>query len=246
MSTHKPSKRPARDALESTKKSTGSRIWKLLGSPKLTLFVGVLTFGSILYYKNNLRIQKQKDAKHQIKSKKKVPLLALKQSLGQTRPGGPHLTMRYFRRGELLIRKKGKHYEWALIDKRGDELLIFQPNGKQASLLPWLKETGGRFALYRTSLHKKLDNKQVQQALQAQGFPFGTTKVLASKTTLQALQTLLNTYKLALPTPAKNKDEQHWLAHIVEESHYNDLDPELHSRPTKKKELRFKGARHER
>ncbi len=131
------------------KRSTAGRLWRMLGSPKATLFIGIIVLASIIYFQQKTKrfLKKKKPVQHLL-AKEGRPLLDSKFLLGRMRKDGPVFSRQFFRTGDFIIRRKDQKLQFALVQKGSDGLFVLTVEAKRP-LAPWLKEAGGYFALFR-------------------------------------------------------------------------------------------------
>lgn len=204
--------------------TTFSKIWRFLGSPKLTLVIAVFVLGSIVYYKGTLKKAKPKNK--QAKQTQHTPLFVPQNVLGRSRPRGPLLTTDFFSTGDLILRKQKKTLQLAWIYKeKNKKPQVISLEGSRSPLLTWLKATGGRFALYRMA---KAHRSQAHKALSAWRNKATSRATSQPTSRTHPLGRLAQTYQSAkLPFPASKtpQNPQAWLQSIASRGHYNDFRP---------------------
>ena len=222
--------------------SLGGKMWKILGSPKLSLVLAIFALSSIVYFQDKTKKNKKKKIHSFQKSQRHKPIISLKKTLGRSRKNGPYLTPQFFNTGDIIIRQNKKLLQLALIWKTKKNVQVVGLNKKQP-LIKWLKETNGRFALYRIkkqsipnatkwlSQFNALNTiKPISQRPSMSKKP--TSKKMKPRPTSQPLNKqpqilkfisqLYQKWGTQLP---KNKkySQQKWLQLLTQKSHYNDL-----------------------
>lgn len=136
-------------------KAEQSVLMRVLSNPKTTLVLGIFAFLSIIYYKVRIAPpddEPKKGTKKTSVSAEDRPLLTLG-VLGKTREDGPVLTRSFFATGDIVISGTASAPQWGLISMSGSTkesaVEVVHPWQATQPILPWIRERGGRFALFR-------------------------------------------------------------------------------------------------
>lgn len=136
------------------KRATPERpvLMRVLYSSKTSLVLGIFAFLSIVYYK--ARIAPPDDDPKTVKKTPSPgpedrPLLSLG-VLGKAREDGPVLTRSFFATGDILLGGSAKNPQWGLVIVSKSAVDVVHPWYATQPVLPWIRQRGTRFALFRT------------------------------------------------------------------------------------------------
>ena len=192
---------------------------RILSSTRTTAILGAVALASIIYYKVTSKPPAKKKQALWSQVANNVPMLLNKDILGRAHPNGPLLTRSFFRSGDMVLVQRSKRWAAGTVVKMGTKIFVQEVGTAPLSVLPWLKASGGRFALVRVDRKDPNKLKKLLEALRsAKGSP----------SQKQRNETLLALYKKAgfkFPTPAKaGKDPiQTQLLLLSQRSNYNDI-----------------------
>ena len=192
---------------------------RILSSTRTTAILGAIALASIIYYKVTSKppVKKKQALRSQVANN--VPMLLNKNILGRAHPNGPLLTRSFFRNGDMVLVKRSKRWAAGVVVKVGTNIFVQEPGTAPLSVLPWLKASGGRFALVRVD---RKDPKKLQKLMELLKATKGS---LSQK---QRNQTLLQLYKKAgfkfpeAAKPGKDPIQTQFLL-LSQRSNYNDI-----------------------
>jgi hypothetical protein len=210
-----------------------SPIMRILSSPKTTLVLGLFAFASIFFYKRFILSKDIPPPEKTVEDiAKEKPLFASKDALGRAREGGILLTKSFFDSGDLILRQNRDRLEIAVIARRAGQPFVMRPRAQGIHVMTWLRETDGRFALFRLpptprpTLLRAL--ARLQSPTPPASAPTTAPQIPPHAQDDLALFTIYRDLKIKLPTYPKEHSQaalQAALQIILQKAHYNDLAP---------------------
>ena len=212
-----------------------SPIMRILSSPKTTLVLGLFAFASIFFYKRFILSKDIPPPEKTVEDiAKEKPLFASKDALGRAREGGILLTNSFFDSGDLILRQNRERLEIAVIARRAGQPFVMRPRTQGIPVMTWLRETDGRFALFRLpptprpTLLRALARLQSTATHPPSSAPTTQPQLPPHAQDDLALFAIYRDLNIKLPSYPKEHSQAALhasLQKILQKAHYNDLSP---------------------
>lgn len=204
----------------------------LLGSHKTTLFLGLLALASIFYYKFcsvSPPLQKAPSRRMAI-TPRRGGVLAPGLILGRSRPKGPLLTRSFFHTGDLVLAGKLKApARLGVVRLASKKVQVLEPSQRPTPLLAWIREAGGRFALYRLppAARRRLPPfpRSWQRVAPAPRNPVQAIRRFYQQAGIDLPRLEATTRPTSRSTTLPASPRARFFLAFLKQSHYNDLTP---------------------